>query len=278
MVEERRIKVFLPYRGEFGFICMMHAPQVKAYHGLKAVFIEPGMEALYPDCGYMYVPVRPDRLRRARIEKAWLDRLVKGSKLALDEGVVHEFVEPDPKAPREYFTPVPFTSPSNDVPSVIDVVVCPRKREYGEDKNWMHWMELVEVLVKNNLSTFAVGHPDTSFRLEGCRTAWDKGMGERYLDTTIAAMLRAKLVVATDNGLAHLALMCGRPLALISHGEGYVADGVDDVGTPYWKIKLDRYKQENHLGAPVFVIHNCWHTPLPAIEFVIRHFEKVSVI
>ena len=44
------------------------------------------------------------------------------------------------------------------------------------------------------------------------------------LDATVEAMLSAKVVVATDSGLAHLAILCGRPLILISDGEEHETD------------------------------------------------------
>ena len=162
------------------------------------------------------------------------------------------------------------------VPDEIDVVVCPRKREYGKDKNWQHWHSLVDTLMLHGLSVFAAGHPNASYNSLSCKCAWSPDMGDRYLDNSIAAMLRAKIVLATDGGLAHLALMCGKPLLLISHGEGLVADGVDDVGKPYWPIKLERFVKENHCDAPIWVVYDAWHSSLPAAAGILHLLRNMN--
>ncbi len=261
-------KVFLPYRAEFGYICIAHAPQVYAEKGPKAVIIEPGLEALYPGCKFAYIEPKNDDDRRVRIEVDYLLELSQTFQKALarDFGAF-EYVMPDLKAGREYFVPQPCNV--TGVPENIDVVVCPRKRNYGSDKNWQHWQELINAYVEAGLSVFAAGHPATSFPVKNCATAW-RGWYKngRCLDNTIAAMLKAKVVVATDNGLAHLALMCGKPLVLISHKDGLVAEGVDDIGKPYWPIHMDVFERENHREAPIHVVHDCWHSIKPVLDYV----------
>jgi len=67
-------------------------------------------------------------------------------------------------------------------------------------------------------------------------------------------MSSARVVVATDSGLAHLALLCDRPLILISHGEGCTAPG-------YRIINAQRYAQSNHRQAPLKVVSHSWERP-----------------
>jgi len=265
------LQVILPYRAEFGFICMFHAPQVNAIPTPKIAMIEDGMESLYPDCDYEYVDYRPDKDRRARPEP---DRLNLAKRLWQERNIDADIIfhEPDQKAPRKYFIPQPYQAVKG-MPDSFDVAVCPRWRQYGSDKNWKHWQELTNFLTGEGLSVFAAGHPDSSYRVINCDAAWNDTYGNRYLDNTIAGMLRSRLVVATDNGLAHLALMCGRPLALISHEDGLVAEGHDDVGQPYWPIKLHRFHAENHQGASIRVIPYCWHSISPIVQYI-RGFAK----
>lgn len=264
------MKVFLPYRAEFGYICIAHAPQVYAEKGRKAVIIEQGLEALYPDCEFAYVSTKNDDDRRVRIEVSYLLELQSTFQKALarDFGTF-EYVMPDLKAERAYFIPRPYVQHVTGIPGNIDVVVCPRKREYGSDKNWHYWQELIDAYAKVGLIVFAAGHPTTSFPVKNCMTAWSGwNRNGKCLDNTIAAMLKAKVVVATDNGLAHLALMCGKPLVLISHKDGLVADGFDDVGNSYWPIKMDIFERENHTDAPIHIVYDCWHSIKPILDYV----------
>ncbi len=246
--------VVLPYRGEFGFKCMEMAPQVNAIKGKKIICIEPGDEALFPGAfRYIRVAARDDKDRRARneeelIAEAKADMAAEVFELAADgelDWVVH-----DGNAPREYFVPQPYNHV--EVADEIDVVICPRKREYGSDKNWPYWQELADKLMGHGMKLFSAGAPDSSFDIAvNAGHAWDDEFNGRCLDATIAAMHKAKFVVATDAGLAHLAVMCGTPLLMITHKNGLVAPGQDDVGNDYWPVHMDRYERENHTGSEI---------------------------
>lgn len=262
------MKIFLPYRGEFGFVCMMHAPQVHAAltPGEDVVCIEPGREALYPGAAeYVHVDQREDAERRAKAE-AGLLREWEGQMRKRYPGA--ELVRPDPDAPRAYFVPQPTVRYGIE----CDVFVCPRWRAYGPDKNWPHWPALVERLQAEGLRCFAGGAPDSSADVP-CPRAWDH---DRCLDATIEAMHAAKLVIATDAGLAHLAVLCGRPLVMITHANGYVAPGHDDSGNPYWPVKIDRYHRENHTGSPIDLVHHGWHSIEPTLWAVTARLEQME--
>lgn len=261
------MKIFLPYRGEFGFICMFHAPQVNAAAGPKTAIIEKGMEALYPYCEYLYIDRREEAERRARVEEDLLSRIRDK-----DWGGA-ELISPNQNAPRKYFVPRPYRKLSF-VPDV-DVVVCPRKRKYGPDKNWRHWDALVDELAAWGLRLFVAGHPESTQKLTDCIPSVFDFEEEYALDVTVACMSKAKLVLSTDCGLAHLALMCGRPLSMISHGDGLVADGKDDVGNPYWPIKIERFVKENHRKAPIRIINHAWHGTGKVIQHLERNWNVV---
>jgi hypothetical protein len=141
--------------------------------------------------------------------------------------------------------PVPM--PVSDHAPVYDVVVCPRKRAYGAEKNWRYWPDLVDRLIAEGLSVFAAGVEATSFTTNAV-SAWDQ---PNPLIASINALQNARSVVATDNGLAHLALMC-RPEIMM------IVDGEDRVSPGYWPVITDRFTQ---FGGRIDFISNSWYTP-----------------
>ena len=254
------MKVFLPYRGEFGFVIMMHSPQVYAelsgYDGNSVVFCELGNEALYPGASeYREVPYLHTDMRREAVDLKLVQQIRNNFMWSGTELVKKAiFIPPDPRAEKKYFIPKPHV-PVGDIIG-CDVVVCPRKRGYGPDKNWRHWQPLVNELQSLGLQVFAAGAPDSSFDVKtNSGRAWDYS---RFLDASIAAMLSSKFVISTDNGLAHLAVVCGRPLAMISCRNGLVAEGTDDKGRPYWPIQIKRFTKENHTGSPIEILLDTW--------------------
>lgn len=260
--------IIAPYRGEFGFRCMYHAPWVNAMPGTKTVIMEKGFEALYPNCDFIYMrDYREDADRRARpeteLEQLWEERL---------RGTFKKYMKTpfplDQAMPRKYFIPKPYGDVSQA--KLYDVTVCPRKRGYGADKNWPYWIELAEKLQRHNMRIFSAGHPESSYMIDS-DAAWNRGGG--YLDETIHAMLHSRIVVATDAGLAHLALMCGRPLLMITHKDGLVAPGTDDVGNDYWPVRMDRYNEENHTNAPIIQIHDGWDGADVVLDNVLRFLK-----
>jgi len=175
-------------------------------------------------------------------------------------GKAVSWLKPDASWPRRYFTPVPHVWQMIDPP---DVVICPRRRAYGSGKNWPHWEPLRAALEDSGLTAFSGGAQDSSDLSVGGPHAWNY---DRPLDATIEAMLSARLVVATDAGLAHLAVLCGRPLLMITWN-GLVAPGPvtnedGKVFEPrYWPPKMERYEAANHTGSMISVMHDVWDDP-----------------
>ena len=247
------MKVILPYRSEFGFNCMVHAPQANAVRGPKVICLEPGMEALYPGAvRYWQVYHRHDVERRVFLEE---QLLAETEAILRKEYPDAEFIRPDHKATRRYFVPRPTVRKGIE----CDVVVCPRARDYGSSKNLQAWPAIIDALKnQHGLRVFAGGAPDSSDTSIECDAAWKY---TRHLDATIEAMASAKLVVATDNGLAHLAMMVGTPLLLISYKDGIVAPGADDMGKPYWPIKIERFYEANHCRVNIEILKDSWDKP-----------------
>ena len=262
------MNVVLPLRAEFGLKLWWFVPAVHAIDGPKVVYIEPGEEALYPSADHLIeVDRQRDSLRRNRyMRDADFVRKIERHAAVTFPGA--ELVKPDGHWPRKRFVPRPFMPQG----VTADVVVCPRKRAYGAEKNWPHWVALTEGLRAEGLNVFAGGVEDSSFWVP-CARAWDYGRGT---DATIEAILAARLVVATDAGLAHLAVLCGRPLLMITHGEGIVAPGPvsDEHGhemePAYWPVKLERYTEANHTGSPISVIYHAWENVDVTIRAVLE--------
>lgn len=251
------MKVVMPAQGEFGLVLRYHVPAFHALPAPKMAVIETGMEALYPSADQYHVLDRVhDDQRRGMLAKGTdqtgMRRMLR--RAYPDSRVV----ELRKRMPEARFVPEPYVV--QDVPEA-EVVVCPRRRNYGADKNWPHWAELTERLTEVT-TVFAAGAPDSSASVP-CPKAWEY---DRFLDASIQAMRSARLVIATDAGLAHLAVLCGRPLLLITYNgkvaPGAVRDPRGRVMEPeYWLVRLDEYYHAaNHTGAPIIPFDG-WEHP-----------------
>ena len=271
------IDVFLPYRGEFGHKVMWHAPWVNACESEKIICCEKGEEALYPNATkYIYSQRKNDADKREYSEfdaryinkagEAVLDLFTPETRANLKlRTPPPKHPGPKPTIPLKYFVPRPYT----EVPDIdVDIAICPRYREYGEDRNWAMWPKVVEWLQSEGFKVASCGAPDSSVKLP-CTAAWD--LSPNYLDATLAIMHKAKFVLTTDCGLAHLTLACGKPLLMICYqGRG---------GPKSSQIKDWRFTMENHKSAPIVKIENGWESfddIKRAVKGYYRHVSQSS--
>lgn len=273
------MKVILPLRAEFGMKVWWHAPAVHAIKTTdgKIVYIEPGDEALYPSAfQHIVIDRQSDELRRNRYDRDrdFVAAMRFDAKQRFGDDV--DILEPSPDSPRKRFVPEPTVTLGLN----YDVVVCPRRRMYGAEKNWPEWIHLVDWLQGAGVRTFAAGAPDSSYQVK-CDKAWELPRKHgvilpRFLDATIEAMLGAKLVVATDAGLAHLAVLCGVPLLMLTYADGLVAPGpiVDETGKhfedQYFKVKTERYEEANHRSSEVTILRDAWYDPATVFNTILR--------
>ena len=244
------MRIYLPYRGEFGHKIMWHVPTVHADKAEKVVCCEEGEEALFPSAA-RHIPVSrnvdKDRHEHVHYDGAFIEQTCErlsrehpGAKLI-----------PPHRGERAYFIPRPRVQMNAGV--TTEIVVCPRRRKTGTLKNWQHWPELVKALGPDRC--FAAGAPDSSADVL-CERAWDY---PRYLDATIEAMLSCRVVVATNSGLAMLALLCGKPLYIIAAAAGHSGPGYPPINTA-------RHDQLNHYAVEYRVISNAWDSIAPVLE------------
>jgi hypothetical protein len=258
----------LPFRGEFGIKLLHHICRVHAIeHSHKVIVCEEGDESLYPTAREFLICARnvDEKKRHQPIvdQEFILSFLNREISPLLKPG--DSVVWPGFEGPRAYFIPQPYLRVEGDI--VPDVVICPRKRAYRSSKNWPHWKLLVEELLSVGIRNIvAAGGPVNSDRqLENViPCSWTVS---RNLDLTLAWMNSCKVVVSTDNGLAHLAVWCGKHLLLISHSDGIIAPGplTDQNGNlimpQFRKINLGNFQSENHLKSPIEILLNSWEDP-----------------
>lgn len=259
-----------PFRGELGIMIRFHVPAVYALDRPVTVAHERGYEALYPDCQRVIVPKRPDPRR--------------GWTYALDDAFVSDWkaklmkdhpgatlVMPDDRAEdraERRFVPEPFVAQRGDAPAP-DVIVAPRKRKVGVERNWDAWPHVATGLRAAGLRVFAAGAQAASYEVAADEKAWDY---ERTLDACIEAMRQAKLVVSTDAGLAHLAVLCGTPLLLIGAEDGKAAPGTFQRASmrkpqPMWHIRMDEYyNRANHTGSLIELMEDGWRHPAAVVQ------------
>lgn len=230
------VRTIPAFRGELGLELYYRVPQVHTICQREPCIVEitQGKEALYPAATEWRV-VRDDG-----------DHVSRGGRGRPDD----LGVEPT------RFVPEPHEIQGAGEP---DIVICPRRMEYGESKNWDGWMWLAPDLDMRDFRVFAAGLADSSYAVACRRKAWDYSAP---FDATIEAMRQARLVIATDSGLAHLAVLCGTPLLLVTY-RGLVAPGpvIDSSGRKardsYQRAGFDphervnRFEAANHTGSPI---------------------------
>ncbi len=253
-----------PFRAELGILIRFHACAVRALDRPVTVALEPGMEALYPECDHVVVEPRPDDERRwtYRHDTAFLE-------VWREHFAEYQIVEPDKsnRLPIRAFLPEPHIPQRGD--SDPGVVLCPRKRRYGSEKNWHAWPHLGRELRRSGVRVFTAGLRGSSYRVDADERAWDYA---RPLDATIEAMRSARLVVSTASGLSLLALICGAPLLLVASEGGRVAPGPskDLAGNVhhdrYWNVPIsDYYEPLNHTSSFFEMASSGWENPLDVL-------------
>ena len=267
MVSDKTV-VFLPWRGEFGQMLMHYVrwvnQQLTGCDSEKVVCCRRGDEALFPlaDEYYYGWDQVPDKEKKTSLLKSkdnidYLEGLKGELVEAYGEDV--DFILPPKRTnvdPECSFKPSPKTV--MDCPN-IDVLVCPRYREHGKHRNYQHWEEVVHKLQDQGLTVALAGMRQTSVDVHSV-PEYLKSWNYDSLDSVLHMMNASKLVLATDAGLAHLAVLNGSSLRVI-----YDKQGVE-AGKPEWPWALPHMKK--YATAECQPILNGWNNPSVVVEAV----------
>jgi ADP-heptose:LPS heptosyltransferase len=163
-----------------------------------------------------------------------------------------------PWCPEHNFVPQPACGAPKEAP---DVLVAPRFRAHGAHRNYEHWHEVIDDLEIAGFTVGLLGVKEASLDRPGLPKgfrAWDH---QDNLGVTLRWMKKAKLVLCTDSGIAHLAVLAQAPLAVI-----YGKAGVE-AGKEKWRWVFGHMKA--HSVARCEAILGGWEDPNQVIGAVL---------
>lgn len=231
---------FLPWASEFGWYIMNHVKRFHGYnHQKKIACIKKGHECLFPtatEFWYDWVDDVKD-IHKGGIVKYKHNDKVK--KLIVDTyGKDVTFIDPAETGWAEKtslghhtFVPKPRFNHNFD----IDIVITPRLRQLDANRNYVkQWQDLTNRLVKAGFKIAICGTKQLSAKINGAKYfSWN------YVDvdTDVEMMLKSKLVISQESGLAYLAMMCKKPLIIIDDCMRNVADKHRDPRIYFSNVK-----------------------------------------
>ena len=237
--------VILPWRSEFGTM-MMH--YVRFVHGFRhvannlVVCCRKGDEALFPTATSFFYDWEqvPDAQKNTALLKSssnanYLDQLQERLQEKFNG---YTIVAPPLKTriDREWdFTPAPKIKRGLHA----DIVIAPRYRKHGEHRNFQHWATVAEALLGQGYDVAAIGMKETSVDIPGLTEySWDYDS----LDASLELIQNCRLVVTTESGMGHLAVLAGAPLKIIYDRKGR------EAGHPTWRWNLPHMQaySKNH--------------------------------
>jgi hypothetical protein len=261
----------LPHRGEFGQLLMTY---VRWVHGIQAerkiVCCRQGDEPLFPTATEFFYEweMPPDIHRNTRYlmgaeNTAYLEWLANklvtrypgaSIRYPLDGKKPQRF----PWCPEYNFVPKPACAAPGVSPEIL---VAPRFRQHGAHRNYQHWHEVIDGLETAGYTVGLLGVQETSVDRPGLapeRKAWNY---PDDLGVTLHWMQKAKLVLCTDSGIAHLAVLAGAPLQVI-----YGKEGVE-AGKEEWRWAFDHMRA--HSIAKCQPILGGWDDPMIVVAHVL---------
>lgn len=276
---------FLPWRGEFGQMLMHHVRWIHADPAeFKVVCCRPGDEPLFPSAAKFFYnwedaedAQKKTKLLKSPENQEYLE-IVKQRILQEYQGTVHpEFRYPlDGCAPqRRGHCPegnfIPKPSELCAAPDIRpDILVAPRFRQHGAHRNFAYWDEVIRGLLAAGHDVGLIGAEETSldkaeWGLPSCQKAWTY---KDNLGITLHWMQTAKLVLTTDSGMAHLAVLACAPLHII-----YGRSGVE-AGHESWPWAFDHMRI--HARAVCRPICEGWTDPQRVVREVEKFFGGVA--
>jgi len=163
------------------------------------------------------------------------------------------------------FVPRPqhaFDFPEDAYPEVL---LAPRHRKHGAHRNYEHWPEVCAG-VQGFASVGLLGTAEASLDLGGVATEHKVWNHADNLTATLNFLKHCRLCVTTDSAMAHLAVLCGAPLAVIYDEPGR------EAGHPTWPWAFDHMK--HHAIAHCEPILYAWGSPDTVVDAVQRHLNE----
>lgn len=214
MKEETMYNFFLPFIGEFGHYITKHVRGV--YHcGLDNVIVscKRGEECLFPTANGFFYDWEdiPDKQKMMCItaNKRWRECIKKAEKI-YENIQIHR--------PIGKINMIPAFVPVSDIEiPKIDVCVGARKREHARAKNYQYWQDVIDMCRSRGLVVAVVGKRDMTANLDADYYSYD------YSDSTdavVAMINKAKTIINSDSGLAHLTTLMQKEQIVIKISEG----------------------------------------------------------
>jgi hypothetical protein len=271
--------VFLPWRGEFGQMLLAY---VRWIHGVvspyKVVCCKPGDEPLFPSAREFFydweqVPdhLKNTKLLRSKEQKQYLDDLrgrlrTRYPNCDVLEPILGSIPQRWRHHPEWNFKPraKPFGSfsSSSNGGRLPDIVVAPRCRKHGINRNFAHWQEVCDVLSSSGHTIGLIGVKEASLDVQGVSEAYKSWNYEENLSVTLQMMNHARLTLATDSAMAHLAVLNQTPVYVIYDKPGR------EAGHPEWPWTIPH--MEAHAVAEVKPILFGWTSPETVVSCVLE--------
>lgn len=218
---------FLPWVSEFGWYIMNHVKRIHGYsHPNKIACIKQGHECLFPTVSkfwYQWADDVKDSQKGGVVRYQHNAKLKRWITNELGKDIT--FIDPaDTSWPEKtslaHHTFIPKPRQEHDFD--IDIVVTPRFRQIDTLRNYpTGWQAITNRLVKAGLKVAVCGTEALSTKVRGAKyLSWNY----TDVDTDVEMILKSKVVVSQESGLAYLTMMCKKPLIIVDTCIREVAD------------------------------------------------------
>ena len=219
---------FLPWSGEFGWYLMVHVRRVHKHNAdYKIVCCAPGEECLYPTANefYHYTDFTPDCQKRhgKPISQQDAAEIKSYFKQRGDRGITYIDAAFDRKGSQYRYEAVQVQPAPQTARNIkTDILVAPRLRAgLDEDRrNLGYWDDIVRALADKGHKVGLIGSKELSYdiNIDGVVRSWDIS---DTVDCIVDMMYNTGMVISSNSGMAHLAILCQTvPLCVLGHKGG----------------------------------------------------------
>lgn len=219
---------FLPWVSEFGWYIMNHVKRFHGYnHSNKIACIKPGHECLFPTATeffYDWEDNVPDKNKAGIVKYQKHNQVI--AKIKEKYGNSVKFVYPEETGWEEKkslahhtFVPKPLKDHGDKLK--VDIVITPRLRIVERTRNYKHWQDLVDKFVAHGWTVGVCGKYGLTVPVKNV-----KCFAYQYtdVDSDVEMMLKSKMIITQESGLAYLALMCRKPVFVLDKTLGGVME------------------------------------------------------